>query len=126
MFLKRCARIHKGKTYQSWWIVEAYREKGKIKHRYMMNVSRFTSSQRKRIVKLLIRSGANTNIQNNDGITPLHITAEINNLSIADLLIVGGAMVNIRDSMSKTPLVYAIDNESHELTKFIKQHGGIK
>lgn len=53
MFLKRCARLHKGKTYQSWWIVEARREKGKIKHRYMMNVSRFTSSQRKRIVKLL-------------------------------------------------------------------------
>ena len=53
MFLKRCARLHKGKTYQGWWIVEAYREKGKIKHRYMMNVTRFTSSQRKRIVKLL-------------------------------------------------------------------------
>ncbi|TKJ44735.1 hypothetical protein CEE34_10845 [Candidatus Aerophobetes bacterium Ae_b3a] len=53
MFLKRCARIHKGKTYQSWWIVEAHREKGKIKHRYIMNVTRFTPSQRKRIVKLL-------------------------------------------------------------------------
>jgi len=53
MFLKRCARIHKGKTYKGWWIVEAYREKGKTKHRYIMNVTRFTSSQRKRIVKLL-------------------------------------------------------------------------
>jgi len=53
MFLKRCARIHKGKTYQSWWIVEARREKGKIKHHYMMNVTRFTPLQRKKIVKLL-------------------------------------------------------------------------
>lgn len=58
MSLKRCARLHKGKTYQSWWIVEAYREKGKTKHRYMMNVTRFTSSQRKRIVKLLRSPGA--------------------------------------------------------------------
>ena len=80
----------------------------------------------KRIVKLLIRSGANPNIQNIDGVVPLHITAETNNIRIADLLIVGGAMVNIRDSMGKTPLVYAIDHESHEITKFIKQHGGIK
>jgi len=53
MFLKRCARIRKGKIYQSWWIVEARREKEKIKHRYMMNVTRFTPVQRKRIVKLL-------------------------------------------------------------------------
>jgi len=53
MFLKRCARLHKGKTYQSWWVVEARREKGKTKHRYIMNVSRFTPVQRKRIVKLL-------------------------------------------------------------------------
>lgn len=53
MFLKRCARIHKGKIYQSWWIVESHRDKGKIKHRYMMNVTRFTPPQRKRIVKLL-------------------------------------------------------------------------
>jgi len=53
MFLKRCARIHKGKTYQSWWIVEARREKRMSKHRYIMNVTRFTPLQRKRIVKLL-------------------------------------------------------------------------
>jgi len=53
MFLKRCARVHKGKTYQSWWIVESHRDKGKIKHRYMMNVTRFTPCERKRIVKLL-------------------------------------------------------------------------
>jgi len=53
MFLKRCARIHKEKTYQSWWIVEALREKKKTKHRYIMNVTRFTPLQRKRIVKLL-------------------------------------------------------------------------
>lgn len=53
MFLKRCARIHKGKTYQSWWVVEARREKGKIKHRYMMNVTRFTPREQERIVRLL-------------------------------------------------------------------------
>lgn len=53
MFLKRCARIYNGKTYQSWWIVEARREKGRIKHSYLMNVTRFNPPQRKRILKLL-------------------------------------------------------------------------
>jgi len=53
MFLKRCARIYKGKIYESWWIVHAYRRKGKLKHRYIMNVTEFTSPQRKRILKLL-------------------------------------------------------------------------
>jgi len=43
MFLKRCVRIYNGKTYQSWWIVEARREKRRIKHRYLMNVTRFNS-----------------------------------------------------------------------------------
>ena len=53
MFLKRCARIYKRKIYESWWIVHAYRRKGKLKHRYIMNVTEFTPSQRKRILKLL-------------------------------------------------------------------------
>ena len=53
MFLKRCARTYKGKIYQSWWIVHAYRRKGKLKHRYIMNVTQFTPAQRERILKLL-------------------------------------------------------------------------
>jgi len=53
MFQKRCARVYKGKTYESWWAVEAYREKGKVKHRYVMNITNYSPSQRERIIKIL-------------------------------------------------------------------------
>lgn len=53
MFIKRCARTYKGKTYQTWWIVESYRHKGKAKHRYLLNVTDYQPEQRERILKLL-------------------------------------------------------------------------
>ena len=53
MFIKRCARKYKGKTYESFHIVEAFRDKDKVKHRYIINVTNFTKQQREKILKLL-------------------------------------------------------------------------
>jgi len=53
MFPKRCARLYKGKIYESFWIVEAYRVKDKPKHRYILNVTDYTPAQRVKILTLL-------------------------------------------------------------------------
>ena len=53
MFEKRCARHYKGKVYESFWIVEAYRVKGTSKHRYVVNVTDYTPAQRRKLLTLL-------------------------------------------------------------------------
>ena len=53
MFIKRCARRYKGKIYESWWAVESYRENGKVKHKYVANITRYSPFQRERIIKIL-------------------------------------------------------------------------
>lgn len=53
MFVKRCARLYKEKVYESFWIVEAYRSKEKSRHRYILNVTHFTPTQRVKILALL-------------------------------------------------------------------------
>jgi len=53
MFVKRCARNYKGKVYESFWLVEAYREKKKIKHRYIANLDKLSPDTRKRLKEVL-------------------------------------------------------------------------
>jgi transposase len=53
MFLKRSARRYKGKVYESWHLVEAYRDGKKVRHRYLLNVSSLSSSQRGALKKVL-------------------------------------------------------------------------
>ena len=58
MFVKRCARNYKGKVYESFWLVEAYREKGKIKHRYIVNLDKLSPDTRKRLKEVLANPNA--------------------------------------------------------------------
>jgi len=53
MFVKRCARNYKGKVYESFWLVEAYREKGKIKHRYIVNLDKLSPDTRNKLKEVL-------------------------------------------------------------------------
>lgn len=55
MFIKRSARKYKGKVYESWHIVESYREGGKIKHKYLLNVTDYTPREREMLKKILAR-----------------------------------------------------------------------
>lgn len=55
------------------------------------------------IVKLLIKLGANVNMQKERGNTALHAAIHYRNQEIADLLIKHGALENIKNNMGKTP-----------------------
>ena len=66
------------------------------------------------LVKQLVKNGANVNIQNREGATPLHMAAsggqvEIlpNAGAIVEILLKAGADVNIQDTDGDTPLHYA-------------------
>ena len=54
MFLKRCLAKFKDKEYETFWIVESYRDdNNKIKHKYLLDVTRFTPKQRENLKKVL-------------------------------------------------------------------------
>ncbi len=53
MFVKRCARVYKGRVYESFWLVEAYREDGKIKHKYIANIDKLSPDTRRKLREVL-------------------------------------------------------------------------
>ena len=50
-----------------------------------------------KIVKLLIKSGANVNLSDINGITPLHVAINRKNDELCDYLIDQGALINVVD-----------------------------
>lgn len=59
------------------------------------------------ILDFLLSSGANINIQDNQGDTPLHIAVKTNQPAIVQKLLDAGADPNSRNTLSATPIFYA-------------------
>lgn len=74
----------------------------------------------KDILSELIARGAHVSSLDSNKQTPLHIAAEYNNLTAAQLLLKAGAKVMPRDARGNTPLDLA---ESGEMIKLLKSHG---
>ena len=72
----------------------------------------------KEVVRMLVDAGADPNLADNKGKTPL--IANSQNLDIAQMLIAHGANVNARASDGFTPLLNA---GTVELTRFLLEHG---
>jgi cytohesin len=66
-------------------------------------------------VKEFLAAGANVNVKNNIGMTPLHEAVHYGRKEIAELLIAGGADLNAKDKHGKTPLHHAATKEIAEL-----------
>ncbi len=65
------------------------------------------------IVKLLLEKGANMEIMDTNGLSPLgEAVLESNTYNIAKLLIEKGANINIKNRKGLTPLLYVISNSS--------------
>jgi len=60
------------------------------------------------IVKALLYFGANPNISDENGVTPLHVACSLGIIPLVDLLIDNGAWINVRDGDGETPIFYAL------------------
>ena len=75
-------------------------------------------------VKVAIDCGADPNIQNKDGSTPLHFEAEYGLLDFVKLLLEHGANPNIQDyKYDWTPLHYAVKNCHVDAARVLLDHG---
>ena len=76
------------------------------------------------VVKQHLEAGADVNVKDNIGLTPLHMAAGDGRKEVAELLIAKGAEVNMKNKYSKTPLDWAIDFKHTELADLLRKHGG--
>jgi cytohesin len=69
------------------------------------------------LTRLLLDKGANPNaIENEDGLMPLHLAADKGRKAVVELLISRGADVNAKDYSGRTPLSYAEDLGSNDMS----------
>ena len=78
---------------------------------------------KKSIVKLLIKKGANVNIQDGFGITALIQASTNGDINIVKLLIEKGADLNKQSSFGKTPLMLALEKGHTEIAKLLIEKG---
>ncbi|MEM4217275.1 MAG: ankyrin repeat domain-containing protein [Candidatus Methanomethylicaceae archaeon] len=71
----------------------------------------------------LIELGADVNVKNNDGCTPLHYACLGGDLNVVKSLIEHGADMNAVDHKGNTPLHYACEGNHIEVVRFLIEHG---
>ncbi|PGL70093.1 ankyrin repeat domain-containing protein [Bacillus sp. AFS055030] len=72
------------------------------------------------VINFLLTNGANPNISDNEGNTPLHIAAFEGNTIIANYLLKNGAKIKTNNS-SKTPIDIAEERGNSEFINFFKE-----
>lgn len=75
------------------------------------------------LAELLLRYGADPDMEDVDMLTPLHFAARYNQLDCAALLIKHGAIVDAPDIAGWTPLRRAILNQHENMVALLQKHG---
>ena len=77
----------------------------------------------KKIAELLIANGADVNLKNMDGNTPLQYAAMAGQTGIAKLLLIKEADLNTKNINDKRPLDVAIKLNHPETAALLRKHG---
>ena len=76
------------------------------------------------IAKTLILKGAKTNMQDSDGIYPIHRAVQKNQREVVEILLQHGADIEVKyDNLSSTPIAYATSLGSIEMVKLLLCYG---
>jgi ankyrin repeat protein len=97
-----CAILSSSRIFESKWSTDEARTNAKL------------------TIESLLSHGALVSARDSNGLTPLHIAAQKNNVVGAKILIEAGSKIMPKDNKGKTPLDYA---ESAEMIKLLKDHG---
>ena len=76
-----------------------------------------------RWIRFLTQKGANPNLVDKEGVTPLEISARIGHLEGVTALLDAGARVDPVTSTGETPLIFAVHNRNIPLVKTLLEHG---
>ena len=72
------------------------------------------------IIKILLQNGANVNMQNRTGRSPLCLAATGNRLDLVKLLVQNGAQIDLKDNLNQTPLDFALRNSHDTIAYYLK------
>lgn len=76
------------------------------------------------VVEALLDAGANIQLRNINGWTPLHDAANDGNIPLIKVLLAHGADINARESTGITPTAVAVLNDQLSAAQFLKHSGG--
>jgi len=74
-------------------------------------------------VRFLLQNGADPNIRNKKGLTPLQLATALSFTDGVEALIKGGASVNISDQTGETPLIAAVHARNVALVRLLLDKG---
>lgn len=83
------------------------------------------SNKAREIAMTLIRGGADVNLADNDGISPLHVAVVCNMREIIEALCNANAELNPRNEEGETPLEWAIQFDHHEAEALLRARGAV-
>lgn len=74
-------------------------------------------------IRFLVQRGANPNIRNAKGVTPIQIATRLGFIDGVEELIKGGAQINVADSQGETPLISAVHQRNLPLVRRMLAEG---
>jgi len=78
-------------------------------------------------IELLIEAGANVNVQDDFGGTPLYLAIVRENLELVKILVENGADVNLKDSKGRSPLFYAAKRyKVADIVQYLQEHEAVE
>ena len=78
----------------------------------ILEVVKSTSSEKQEALKVLIKEGAELDVVNRLGSSPLHLVCSNSDWSSARILVRGGARLDIQDSLGRSPMFIVLKTEN--------------